>query len=211
MPDKTICVKVSQRVLRTKATPYRYFPFDRVYLVRSRALSRFAKSFPYYLYMDLDTPLLSALHALHVNSIKEQRLQRDDRASAKKLLRSEEAFTDLVKSPRGWSVVVPTHVKVKRAKEGNKWVPQYSMLDYVVSRIVRYREAGTPPLPRIGLRTPHGNIPLLCATCAQLPNMHAGNCNPGTRSCSATCDVRFQIEKGEEAECPSDTDTPPSS
>jgi len=198
--DSVICVKIAQRKLRhTKTRPaYDYFPYDRVYLVRTKIAPIFRKTFRYYLSMPLTKDLLHALNSLNVSDIRESTVIRDDNRRAGSPGRAQDNFQDrnLVRNPKGWTMIVPTHVKSKYRDTKNFKNPYASEVVYLMTRAIQRGHNNQVSMPQIAFHTPNRVIPLLCAACKCLPQFHTGECSPGTHKC------REQIE----SELPLDSD-----
>lgn len=190
--DKVYCVRIAQRVINTPE--FKYFPYDRIYLARKQVLPRFSEMFRYYLHMEFTPMLFDALQKLPVNKMRELRVQRDDRLK-EGVNAPHEALKKIVKDPRGWVMVVPTHVKTAGRKVNGVWKHDKSQLMYIVSRILQFKTDNTQALmPVVHLHTPQRDIPMLCAVCQKLPDMHAGNCKPGSGDCREIASVLLQLD-----------------
>lgn len=194
--EKIICVKISQRILHhSKYTPtYDYFPYDRVYLAREKLAPAFRKTFRYYLSMALDKELLKALNALSVDTIRESTIERDDYRRQGSEGKPEDNFKTLIRNPKGWILIVPTHVKSKYKDKKKFKNPYASEVAYLMSRVIQRGHNDNVRMPQISFYTPDRVIPLLCAVCKNLPGFHTNECTPGRHTCKLNIESELPLD-----------------
>lgn len=195
-----ICVKISQKMLRNKKKgdhPYSWFPFERVYLTPVEMYPIVSKMFRYYFHMELDHDLFRALNDLEVDTTREIFVDRDDEATAPKELGGQRGvlLPLLGDNPKGWTLIVPTHIAGKYRKEKEKSILEASRVMYVFSKTVRGSYANrNVNMPRIALHTPFKEIPVLCTVCERLPDFHNDECSPGRNTCGPKTRIELKAD-----------------
>jgi hypothetical protein len=198
MKNKIFCVRIAQRVIiPAKPEGYNHFPFDRVYLGKMHLAPEFKKLFRYYLSMPLDENLLDGLNKLAFSHKLETPVRRDDSKTEGNALNHQRGmFTKHITTPHHWLMVVPTHVitKYKKVDDKEKPVPDTSELGYILSKAIRRGYNSQVKMPQITLHTPSRKIPIMCAVCRNILEMHAGDCLPGRPTCKESASISLKLD-----------------
>jgi len=196
MTDQLICVRIAQAVLPvTNAAEYSKFPFDRVYLGKKELAHKIKRMFRYYMTLNLDQHLMTALGRLDVKRVKETKIIRNDaELEGVAVTNKRNYFLDHIVDINDWMLVVPTHVRTIYRRPDLYEEPSQSELAYILSKAIDHNHNRQVQLPRITLVTPRRTVPILCGVCRQVLEMHAGNCLPGQPTCAFRAKVRLAYD-----------------
>lgn len=195
MSRQIYSVKICQRLLYTETgelfSPFHYFPYDRLYLVKKKELPLIKRMFRYFFQLDVTQNIVDALDRVVINRVRTLKHQRDDATSEYIPINTSNMFGSfLTPDMPNWMLVVPTQVKTKKTE------PLTSYINYVHSSLINRHGYPTPGnyLPPITLHTPQRTIHLLCAICDNILKYQTGDCSPGTPSCRARSNQSIQLE-----------------